>query len=64
MQAVAAAQRLARVMAHHSGDDEDAEDDDIAIEYNTSGLGLSAGRARRPRPSVVIQIYKNILFFS
>ncbi|KAL8166626.1 hypothetical protein V2J09_008125 [Rumex salicifolius] len=54
LQAAAAAQRLAKVMAHNSGDVEDDVDDDVAIEYNVTGLGLSAGRARRPRPSVII----------
>ncbi|GAB4835890.1 hypothetical protein Ancab_000809 [Ancistrocladus abbreviatus] len=50
MQAKAAAQRLAQVMAHQSPDDDEDEDDDISLEYGSTGLGLAAtGRAIRPR---------------
>ncbi|KAL8171269.1 hypothetical protein V2J09_023073 [Rumex salicifolius] len=55
MQAMAAAQRLAKVMAVHSdlATDEDDDDDDVvdlAIHHSSTGLGLSAGRAHGPRP--------------
>ncbi|KAL9272213.1 Coiled-coil domain-containing protein [Drosera capensis] len=51
MQAKAAAQRLAQVMAHQpTTDDEDDEDDDFSLEYGSTGLGLAAtGRSIRPQ---------------
>ncbi|KNA17773.1 hypothetical protein SOVF_076200 [Spinacia oleracea] len=49
---MAAAQRLAQVMAH-SGDDEDEDEDDLLVDYqpvgSLGGLGLAAGRSGRPR---------------
>ncbi|XP_021773042.1 coiled-coil domain-containing protein SCD2-like [Chenopodium quinoa] len=47
--AMAAAQRLAQVMAH-SGDDDDEDEDDLLVDYQpVGGLGRVAGRPGRPR---------------
>lgn len=57
--AKAAAQRLAQVMAHQSGDDS-AEEDDLLIDYEPRGpsvglgLGLGGGRPTKNRTPVVI----------
>ncbi|KAL9253660.1 Coiled-coil domain-containing protein [Drosera capensis] len=50
MQAKAAAQRLAQVMAHQSTTDDEDDEDDFALEYGSKGLGLAAtGRSIRPQ---------------
>ncbi|XP_030467068.1 coiled-coil domain-containing protein SCD2-like isoform X1 [Syzygium oleosum] len=55
-QTKAAAQRLAQVMAHQLGDDDDGEDDDLSYEYapvsGTGSIGLAGGRRARSPMSV------------
>ncbi|KAK4439042.1 Coiled-coil domain-containing protein SCD2 [Sesamum alatum] len=52
----AAAQRLARVMAHQSADDEEEEDDlyDFDKSIPSAGIGLAGGRQTKNRPSVSV----------
>lgn len=57
----AAAQRLAQVMSHQTGDDEDEDEDEVSLDYSrlssTGGIGLGAARPARPRsPMVTIHI--------
>lgn len=59
LQAKAAAQRLAQVMAHQSNDDEDEDEDDLPLEPSTAGLGLGVGRssaAAAPRPRTPMSV--------
>ncbi|CAK7340852.1 unnamed protein product [Dovyalis caffra] len=51
-QTKAAAQRLAQVMSHQTGDDDDDGDDDLSYDYQPSGIGsigLAGGRRMQPR---------------
>ncbi|XP_059654479.1 coiled-coil domain-containing protein SCD2-like [Cornus florida] len=55
--AKAAAQRLARVMAHQMADDDD-EEDELSYDYKpaNTGIGLAAGRAAaRPRSPMTVR---------
>ncbi|KAL0362580.1 UNVERIFIED_CONTAM: Coiled-coil domain-containing protein SCD2 [Sesamum calycinum] len=53
----AAAQRLARVMAHQSTDEEEEEDDlyDFDKSIPSAGIGLAGGRQTKSRPSVSVR---------
>ncbi|KAL0443681.1 UNVERIFIED_CONTAM: Coiled-coil domain-containing protein SCD2 [Sesamum latifolium] len=53
----AAAQRLARVMAHQPTDDEEEEDDlyDFDKSIPSAGIGLAGGRQTKNRPSVSVR---------
>ncbi|KAL2245547.1 coiled-coil domain-containing protein SCD2-like [Sesamum indicum] len=53
----AAAQRLARVMAHQSTDDDEEEDDlyDFDKSIPSAGIGLAGGRQTKNRPSVSVR---------
>ncbi|KAL0353906.1 UNVERIFIED_CONTAM: Coiled-coil domain-containing protein SCD2 [Sesamum angustifolium] len=53
----AAAQRLARVMAHQSTDDDEEEDDlyDFDKSIPSAGIGLAGGRQTKSRPSVSVR---------